>query len=61
MKTGKVVYDVELADYKMGYASTVAPLVVKDKLIVGIAGGEYANRGFLDAYDPATGKRIWRF
>ena len=53
-KTGKVVWDVELADYKLGYASTVAPLVVKGKLIVGIAGGEYANRGFLDAYEPET-------
>jgi alcohol dehydrogenase (cytochrome c) len=61
MKTGKVVWDVELADYNLGYASTVAPLVVKDKLIVGIAGGEYANRGFLDAYDPITGERKWRF
>lgn len=61
MKTGKVVWDVEVADFKLGYASTPAPLVVKDKLIVGIAGGEYANRGFLDAYEPATGKRVWRF
>jgi alcohol dehydrogenase (cytochrome c) len=61
IKTGKVLWDVELGDYKKGYASTVAPLLVKDKLIVGIAGGEYANRGFLDAYDPATGSRIWRF
>jgi alcohol dehydrogenase (cytochrome c) len=61
MKTGKVIWDVELADFKLGYASTPAPLVVKGKLIVGIAGGEYANRGFLDAIDPADGKRIWRF
>jgi alcohol dehydrogenase (cytochrome c) len=60
MKTGKVVWDVEQADYKLGYASTVAPLVVNDKLIVGMAGGEYANRGFLDAYDPNDGKRLWR-
>jgi alcohol dehydrogenase (cytochrome c) len=59
-KTGKVVWDVAMADYNLGYASTPAPLVVKDKLIVGIAGGEFANRGFLDAYDPATGKQIWR-
>jgi alcohol dehydrogenase (cytochrome c) len=59
-KTGKVIWDVALADYNLGYASTVAPLVVKDKLIVGMAGGEYANRGFLDAYDPASGKQIWR-
>ncbi|MGC4084180.1 MAG: PQQ-binding-like beta-propeller repeat protein [Vicinamibacterales bacterium] len=58
---GKVLWDVELADFKLGYASTVAPLVVKGKLIVGMAGGEYANRGFLDAYEPETGKRIWRF
>src|SRR4051812_12977798 len=61
IKTGAVLWDVELGDYKKGYASTVAPLLVRDKLIVGIAGGEYANRGFLDAYDPATGNRLWRF
>ena len=60
-KDGKVLWDVELADFKLGYASTVAPLVVKGKLIVGMAGGEYANRGFLDAYEPETGKRVWRF
>ena len=50
-----------LADYKIGYAATMAPLVVKDKVIVGISGGDYPTRGFLDAYDPATGTRIWRF
>ena len=61
MKTGKVVWDVEIADYKQGYASTPAPLIVKDKVIVGIAGGEFAIRGFLDAYDVNTGKRAWRF
>jgi alcohol dehydrogenase (cytochrome c) len=61
IKTGKELWNTELADFKLGYASTVAPLVVKDKLIVGIAGGEYANRGFLDAYDPESGKQIWRF
>ncbi len=61
IKSGKPVWDIELADYTQGYASTVAPLVVKDKLIVGIAGGEFAIRGFLDAYDPADGKRLWRF
>jgi alcohol dehydrogenase (cytochrome c) len=61
MKTGGVVYDVELADYKVGYSATVAPLVVKDKVIVGIAGAEFGIRGFIDAYDAATGKRAWRF
>jgi alcohol dehydrogenase (cytochrome c) len=61
MKSGKKVWDVTLADYKQGHAATVAPLIVKDKVIVGIAGGEFAIRGFLDAYDPNDGKRIWRF
>src|SRR5947207_7089270 len=61
MKTGTVLYDVELADYKAGYSATVAPLVVKDKIIIGIAGAEFGIRGFIDAYDPLTGKRDWRF
>jgi alcohol dehydrogenase (cytochrome c) len=60
-KTGKVVWDVEMADYKQGYAGTAAPVIVKDKVIIGIAGGEFAIRGFLDAYDVATGTRAWRF
>jgi len=61
MKTGGVLFDVELADAKAGYSATVAPLVVKDKVIVGIAGAEYGIRGFIDAYDAQTGKRAWRF
>jgi alcohol dehydrogenase (cytochrome c) len=61
MKTGKVVWDIAIADYNLGFASTPAPLVVNGKLIVGMAGGEYANRGFLDAYDPESGKQLWRF
>jgi alcohol dehydrogenase (cytochrome c) len=61
MKTGKVIYDIEMAKVKDGFAATGAPLVVKDKVIVGVAGGEYANRGFIDAYDAATGKLAWRF
>jgi alcohol dehydrogenase (cytochrome c) len=61
MKTGGVLFDVELADYKVGYSATVAPLVVKDKVIVGIAGAEYGIRGFIDAFDAQTGKKAWRF
>ena len=61
MKTGTVLFDVELADYRLGYSATVAPLVVKDKVIVGIAGAEYGIRGFIDAFDVQTGKRAWRF
>jgi alcohol dehydrogenase (cytochrome c) len=61
MKTGKVVFDVEMEKPERGFAGTGAPLIVKDKVIVGIAGGEFANRGFLDAYDPMTGERRWRW
>ncbi len=61
MKTGKVIYDKEMASIKDGFAATGAPLVVKGKVIVVVAGGEYANRGFIDAYEPATGERVWRF
>jgi alcohol dehydrogenase (cytochrome c) len=59
-KSGKVLWDVEITDYTQGYAAPAAPLVVKDKLIVGIAGGEFAIRGFIDAYNPETGARVWR-
>jgi alcohol dehydrogenase (cytochrome c) len=60
-KTGAVMWDTTVADYKTGHSITVAPLAVKDKIVVGIAGGEYGVRGFLDAYDAKTGKRAWRF
>ena len=61
MKTGSIVFDVTLEDYKRGYSATVAPLVVKDKVILGIAGAEYGIRGFIEAFDAKTGKKIWRF
>jgi alcohol dehydrogenase (cytochrome c) len=61
MKTGKVRWDVIVADYKSGHTLTVAPLAVKDKVIVGVGGGEFGVRGFLDAYDAKTGKLAWRF
>ncbi len=60
--TGKLVWQAEMAPYKKGqYFATLAPLAVKDKIIVGISGGELGIRGFIDAYDAATGKRAWRF
>jgi alcohol dehydrogenase (cytochrome c) len=61
IRTGRVRWDVEVADYKAAYSITAAPLAVKDKIIIGIAGAEYGIRGFLDAYDAKTGKRDWRF
>jgi alcohol dehydrogenase (cytochrome c) len=60
-KTGTPLWDSVLADYKIGYAATGAPLVVKDKVIVGISGGDFPTRGFIDAYNPKTGARLWRF
>ncbi len=47
--------------YKMAYSATVAPLVVKGKVIIGISGAEYGIRGFIDAYNSETGEREWRF
>ena len=61
MKTGRARWDVAVADYKTAHSITLAPLAVKDKIIIGIAGAEYGIRGFLDAYDAKTGKRDWRF
>ncbi|MGE3704882.1 MAG: pyrroloquinoline quinone-dependent dehydrogenase, partial [Vicinamibacterales bacterium] len=60
-KTGLVVWDATLEDYRNGYAATIAPVIAKDKVIVGVAGGEYGIRGFMEAYDANTGKRVWRF
>src|SRR5450631_4613405 len=60
-KTGGLLWDVTAADYRKAYAFTVAPLAVKNEVIVGVSGGEYGVRGFIDAYDAATGRRLWRF
>ena len=60
-RTGDILWDAQLADYRIGYAATLAPLVIDNKVIVGISGGEYATRGFIDAYAPVTGERLWRF
>jgi len=60
-KTGRKVWEAVLADYRKGYSVTSAPLIVKDKVITGMAGGEYGVRGFIDAYDATTGKLAWRF
>jgi alcohol dehydrogenase (cytochrome c) len=59
--TGTRLWTAVIADPNQGYSSTGAPLVVKDKVITGIAGGEFGIRGFIDAYDAASGARAWRF
>ncbi len=60
-KTGRLLWETELIDYSLGYSGTHAPLVVKDLVMVGTAGGEYGIRGFIDAFDVETGERRWRF
>jgi alcohol dehydrogenase (cytochrome c) len=60
-KSGKPIWNVAVAKAGAGYALTHAPLIVKDKVIVGTAGGEYGIRGFIAAYDAKTGKEAWRF
>ncbi|HSU89729.1 MAG TPA: PQQ-dependent dehydrogenase, methanol/ethanol family, partial [Terriglobia bacterium] len=60
-KNGRPLWNVAVAKPESGYAMTLAPLVVKDKVIVGTAGGEFGIRGFIAAYDAKTGKEAWRF
>jgi alcohol dehydrogenase (cytochrome c) len=60
-KSGRKIWQTEVASTKAGYSMTLAPLAVKDKIVVGVGGGEYGIRGFVAAYDAATGKEAWRF
>lgn len=60
-KTGKVLWDAIVGDPTNAESLTVAPLVAKGKVIVGISGAEYGIRGFIEAHDANTGERIWRF
>jgi PQQ-dependent dehydrogenase (methanol/ethanol family) len=60
-RTGRVLWETPVADTMRGYSITEAPLAIKDEVIIGVAGGEFGIRGFVDAYDAATGKRLWRF
>ena len=61
VKSGRPIWQTEVANTRDGYSITLAPLVAKDKVIVGVGGGEYGIRGFIAAYDVATGKEAWRF
>jgi alcohol dehydrogenase (cytochrome c) len=60
-RNGKPLWNTTVAKASSGYALTHAPLIVKDKVIVGTAGGEYGIRGFIAAFDVKTGKEVWRF
>jgi alcohol dehydrogenase (cytochrome c) len=59
--TGLLLWDTEMADYRQNYGATSAPLVVGDLVISGHSGGDEGVRGFLAAFDQATGKEVWRF
>ena len=59
-ETGAVRWETKVGDNGTGHSITMAPLAVKDKIIVGISGGEAGIRGFVDAYDARTGKLAWR-
>ena len=60
-KTGAVRWDAEVADYRVGHCITGAPIAIDGKVFTGISGGEAGIRGFVDAYDAKSGKRVWRF
>src|SRR5215472_718672 len=59
-KTGKELWKTQVGDPKQRYSMTHAPLVVKDKVIQGVAGGEFGIRGYITALDVTTGKEAWR-
>lgn len=59
-KSGNVIWDIEVDDYKKGYSITHAPLAIDGKIIVGVTSGECALTGWVDAYDARTGKKLWR-
>ena len=60
MATGAELWKTKSIDFKTGYSFTVAPLIVGNVAIVGISGGEYGIRGYIEAYDIETGAQVWR-
>jgi alcohol dehydrogenase (cytochrome c) len=59
--SGRVKWNTTVANTVDGYAISLAPLVIKDTVLIGTAGGEYPTRGFIAAYDVHTGKEVWKF
>src|SRR5881296_4295403 len=59
-KTGKEIWKSKAAEWKDGFSLTGAPLVANGVLVTGISGAEFGIRGFIDGWDPATGKQLWR-
>jgi PQQ-dependent dehydrogenase (methanol/ethanol family) len=60
-KTGKLLWETQIADPEKGYSETMAPAVVDGKVLIGTNGGEYGIRGFVKAFDASSGKLLWTF
>ncbi|MFT5045327.1 MAG: alcohol dehydrogenase (cytochrome c), partial [Porticoccaceae bacterium] len=60
-KTGKLLWETELADAELGYSETMAPTVVDNMVLIGTNGGEYGIRGFVKALDTESGEILWTF
>jgi PQQ-dependent dehydrogenase (methanol/ethanol family) len=60
-KTGKMLWETQIADPEKGYSETMAPVVVDGKVLIGTNGGEYGIRGFVKAFDAESGKEMWTF
>ncbi|MGZ5038472.1 MAG: outer membrane protein assembly factor BamB family protein [Usitatibacter sp.] len=60
-KTGNKLWQTDIADPELGYSETMAPTVVKGKVLIGTNGGEYGIRGFVKAFDAKTGDLLWTF
>lgn len=58
--SGAKVWDVEVADWRVGYSMTAAPLAIDDRILVGVAGGDFGIRGFVAAYSASDGTQLWR-
>jgi alcohol dehydrogenase (cytochrome c) len=61
IRSGQERWTAKVEDYKPGYSMTLAPLAIRGKVLVGVSGGEAGIRGFVDAYEASSGKRLWRF
>lgn len=59
-RTGEVVFDIEVADYLAGYYMTLAPLAVEGRILIGVSGGEFGVRGFIQAFDATDGTALWK-
>jgi alcohol dehydrogenase (cytochrome c) len=59
--SGKALWKTMVGDVNLAYSITMAPLVIEDKVLVGVGGGEFGIRGFVAAYDVATGEEVWKF